>query len=367
MIPALALAMGLIWAAPAHADPAGAAATAAEDLRNAATALDAASGQRDRIAALTATIRAYEDGLGAFRDALRDAALEERAIRARLEAERDRIARLIGALQLAGRDPETTLLLHPAGATGTVRASMLLADTVPALRAEAEALRRELDDLRVLALLREDARDQLQAGLDGAQAARTALAEAIAERRPTPQEDTDSAALLALLNGADTLDAFAASLSSAEPAPGPAAEGDLWPLPVAATLLRSYNDAGPDGIARPGLTLATLPRQLVTAPTGGTVRYAGPFLDDGAVVILEPRDGVLLVLAGLSETYAAAEDVVAPGDPLGLTGGQSPRAQDILIESGRGSGQDRSETLYMELRNGDAPVDPADWFALAQE
>lgn len=38
----------------------------------------------------------------------------------------------------------------------------------------------------------------------------------------------------------------------------------------------------------------------MVAPAGRKVRYAGPFLEYGYVVVLEPRADVLIVLAGLS-------------------------------------------------------------------
>ena len=114
---------------------------------------------------------------------------------------------------------------------------------------------------------------------------------------------------------------------------------------------------------RPGLLLGTVPRAIVTAPWPATIRYAGPLLDLGTVVILEPGDGYLLVLAGLSEVYGTLGTVLAAGDPVGLVGGQSPGAQEILIESAEGSGQARSETLYIELRTREGPIDPTEWFA----
>ncbi|MEZ5674302.1 MAG: hypothetical protein R3D81_03325 [Thalassovita sp.] len=39
------------------------------------------------------------------------------------------------------------------------------------------------------------------------------------------------------------------------------------------------------GIARPGVVLATRPRALVTTPTAATIRYLGPLLDYGNVMI----------------------------------------------------------------------------------
>ena len=56
-------------------------------------------------------------------------------------------------------------------------------------------------------------------------------------------------------------------------------------------------------------------------------------------------------------------DVVDTGAPVGVMGGRTQQTQQILIESASASGQDRSETLYIEVRQGQTPLDPGRWFA----
>jgi murein hydrolase activator len=64
--------------------------------------------------------------------------------------------------------------------------------------------------------------------------------------------------------------------------------------------------------------------------------------------------------------YGEVGEVVAAGAPLGLMGGEA--AEDgILTPSENGSGARETETLYIELRQGSEPVDPAEWFALAEQ
>ena len=82
---------GFTLPAAAQAPAARAAEQAAADLRTAIDALKAAESGKDRIAALTATIRAYETGLAALRDALRGAAVREAEIAASFEARREEI------------------------------------------------------------------------------------------------------------------------------------------------------------------------------------------------------------------------------------------------------------------------------------
>ena len=76
------------------------------------------------------------------------------------------------------------------------------------------------------------------------------------------------------------------------------------------------------GVVRPGWLVATAPRALVTAPRAGTVRYAGPLLDYGNVIILEPENDYLLVLTGLGTLFAERGEVVGTGAALGLMPGE---------------------------------------------
>jgi septal ring factor EnvC (AmiA/AmiB activator) len=356
-------------AAPAGAETvAEMAARASADLQAAVAALEEATGSRDRVAALTATIRAYEEGLAALREALRQAGLREAALTLQFDAKRDRVARLLGVLARMERDPGPLLLLHPGGPLGTVRSGLMVAEVTPALQAEAERLRAELAELADLRALQAAAGQTLSDGLAAAQAARTALSQAISDRTTLPRRFTeDPEVLRGLLESADTLGAFAAGLALSEQETGAirdfaAARGTL-PLPSLGTLLRRPDEADPAGVRRPGLTLATRPRALVTSPWAATIRYRGPLLDYGNVMILEPGGGYLLVLAGLGTVYGEVGEVVAAGAPLGLMGGADPAGPEFLTSATDGAGPRDTETLYIELRQGAEPVDPTGWFA----
>ena len=53
----------------------------------------------------------------------------------------------------------------------------------------------------------------------------------------------------------------------------------------------------------------------------------------------------------------------AYGVPLGLMGGPQAASVEFVAGAADGSGGRGTETLYMELRQGAAPVDPMEWFA----
>jgi septal ring factor EnvC (AmiA/AmiB activator) len=111
-------------------------------------------------------------------------------------------------------------------------------------------------------------------------------------------------------------------------------------------------------VRRPGLIVGTAPLALVTAPADGLVRYAGPFLEYGYVVVLEPDAETMVVLAGLARLQVATGATVRRGDLLGLMGGRPPDVEEYVMlpeaETGAGAG----ETLYIEVRRGKGPVDP---------
>jgi septal ring factor EnvC (AmiA/AmiB activator) len=176
--------------------------------------------------------------------------------------------------------------------------------------------------------------------------------------------------MLALIEAAETLDAVAANLAatgSGAPRAGFEELRGRLPLPVRGRVLRRAGDADAAGVVRPGWVLAAAPRALVTTPAAATIRYAGPLLDYGNVIILEPQNGYLMVIAGLGTVLAREGDILPAGAAVGLMPGPAPQTDEILAEIREGGGQDASETLYIEVREADTPRDPADWFRIGQD
>ncbi len=372
---ALALLLALVLASHAWAasDPAESARLAIEALGEAEAELRAAEKASDRVAALTQTIRAYETGLEAMREGLRRATIREAAIAGVFEAERERLARLVGVLGSMSSAPAPVGLLHPEGPVAAAHAGMVVGEVVPALQSQAEELRAALEEMQVLRQLQQSAVDVLERGLRGAEEARVALSLAISERTALPPRFiADPEQLQALVNSTETLAAFADGLMSIETLPDSVPEGNIdfaarkgtLALPVLGRLLRSYNEADAAGIMRPGIILATRPRALVTLPAPATIRYIGPLLDYGQVAVVEPAEGILMVLAGMGRVYGNLGEVLPEGAPIGLMGGQEADSQAFLIEAQQLGNSGRSETLYIEIREDGSPVDPGAWFAL---
>lgn len=370
MIRAVAVALLLAGPLRAEGDAAAAAAAAADRIETAAALLDSAEAREDRIGALTETVRAFEDGLVAMREGLRQAAIRQAAIEADLDARADEVARLLAVLQTMGRAPAPLLMLHPSGPLGTARSGMILADVTPALQIEVESLRAQLQELAELQAVQAGAADTLQRALDLAQRARADLAAAVANRTDLPRRFTeDPEAIAALIAATETLDAFAGGLGQtvaeeiAVIVPDALDRKGTLALPVPGTVIRRANEADASGVVRPGWIIATRPRVLVTAPVTATLRYRGPLLDYGNVVILEPAPDVLIVLAGLAEVFGEIGQVLPEGAPVALMGGSVPDADAILGDDTGQTGTAQTETLYLEVREGQSPADPASWFA----
>jgi len=369
---ALLLVLALPFGAMAQqvaGDVAKAAAAASADLKASVAALEAASSAKDRVAALTLTIKAYEAGLGALREALRQAQLRETTLTMQFQAKRDQLSQLLGVLGSLDADQGPLLLMHPGGPLGTARSGMMLAAVTPALQAEAEGLRSDLQELTDLRQLQRAAGETLIEGLGAATGARAALSQAISDRTDLPKRFTEEPdALKALLKSADTLDAFADGLAPQDAVvQGFAdAKGGL-PWPVLGTILLRPGETDTKGVSRPGVTIATRSLALVTAPWAATIRYRGPLLDYGNVMILEPGGGYLLILSGLDTVYGEVGDVVGAGQALGLMGGTAASGADILTADGAQGGDSGTETLYVEIRQRAEPVDPLTWFEPNEE
>ncbi|WP_439141453.1 murein hydrolase activator EnvC family protein [Planktotalea sp.] len=374
MLRALLMALTLATPTLAQDNPGATAQAAADRLRAASAQLEQAKSARDRVKALTATIQAFETGLDAMREGLRLAATRESVLTRQLAARDGEVAELLAVLQTISRAPAPVLMAHPDGPSGAVRSGMLVAELTPALTARANALRRDVEEMTLLRTLQETATEELRTALSGVQDARTSLSQAMADRTDLPQKfSADPVRTAILIASTETLDAFAGGLSKITtsealgPLPDISTLKGALPFPVEGRILRRAGEADAAGIERPGILVATRPRALVTTPTTATIRYHGPLLDLGNVVILEPQANLLFILAGLDTLYGEIGQVLPAGFPVGLMGGNSDQIDQIVSQGSDGAGNTRSETLYIDVRENNTSVDPLSWFAANKE
>lgn len=323
---------------------------------------------------------------------------QEEDLRLSLLERRDVLAEVLGALQRMGLNPPPALLVKPQDALSSVRSAILLGAVVPEMRAETELLVADLAERRRVSAAIEAERDNLTATIVRQRAEKQRLdlllAEKEALRRQSEaalaEERKRSGELAAkarsLKDLIDALEKQATAAATAEERARRAEEarrlrtetlaampipdghqlieampfsqmkGEL-PLPVAGHFTRRYGRDDGNGGVMLGDTLATQSGAIVTAPSDGSVLYAGPFRSYGQLLILDAGDGYHVVLAGMSRISVTLGQSVLAGEPV-ATMGEARLASAAAFEAGNAGPE-----LYVEFRKDGKPVDPSPWWS----
>ncbi|MEB2845185.1 murein hydrolase activator EnvC [Endobacterium cereale] len=355
--------------------------------------IDSASRRKE----LEAQILASEEKiaqLGVRQDAIKKSLHDRRAI----------LAEVLAALQRMGRSPPPALLVTPEDALGSVRSAILLGAVVPGMRKQATALVNDLGALASLqkdattektrvsetitASLEEDKRMQLLMAENDKQS-QTGAADLAAEQQRTDELASRAESLSSLIESLENditsirdaaerarLEEERQKQLSAEErekarqlaesgVPDKNRIAPAYPfsslkqkleLPVAGDILRSWDD--PDGTGHParGMTVASGPKAVVTAPADGLVVFAGAFRSYGQMVILNAGDGYHVVMTGMNTVNVRQGKFVFAGEPIALMGEKRvASATALALETDR-------PTLYIEFRKDGSPVDSAPWW-----
>lgn len=373
---AAAVAAALWGTAPgiAAADDFPGIARARAALEQAAGALEAARSGEATLAALGQAVTAHEAALAAYRDALRSMAARESRLRSELQKDSARMEEVVVALQSLARAPRSALLVFPQGPVGAARGAGLMASVSPHLHGRIEDLRGRIEALERLRTGQEVARVEARGALAALQELRADSDEALRRRKndglPKRAELAEQAAAAA--GQARDLDALALALRDAADQGRDAlvtfseARG-LVPPPVEGVMTAGFGEPDPWGRPGRGVTLSAPAWAQVSAPWDGTVRFAGPLIDYGNVVVLEPEEGTLIVLAGLATSDRLVGETVLAGERLGDLGGPVPASGEFLLKATTDRDEIGAEKLYIEVRRAGQPVDPAFWFNLAKQ
>lgn len=279
---------------------------------------------------------------------VREAELSER-----VGANRNRLSRLLGALQLYSRNPPPALFVHPKDAKDAVRAAILIRAVTPELERRAKGYAQEVAETRQL-------RRQMATGSAEVFTAESKVAddraklETMIAEKSRIQSELAGGILAAdreiaqIAGRAETLRKFLGAL----PAPSAAAplSGKLARLraPAPGGPIRRFGERDPAGARSEGLSWRPGAGTQVGAPTGGVVEFAGPLYGWGNVVIVQLVGGYHLVLAGMDNLAVKPGQSVAAGETVGR----------MANSSSMGVGSKPAE-LYLELRKANGPVDPA--------
>lgn len=266
--------------------------------------------------------------------------VRETALTAALGRDRGRLSRLLSALQLFRRHPPPALLVSPRDAKDAVRAAILIRAMTPELERRADAFAAEAREIATL-------RRQAAAASADLFTAESAAAEQRAdiERLITEQAEFESRyAEEALFAGR-----AAGSPGQFVEGFGQGQGGTLTRLawPAEGTITRRFGQPADAGGRAQGVSIRTQKGATVRSPAQGTVEFSGPVTGWGVILILRTAGAYHLVLAGLSEVSAAPGQSVAPGASVGRMG----------------NGGQSGPELYLEVREGGAPVDPMRWLS----
>ncbi len=143
----------------------------------------------------------------------------------------------------------------------------------------------------------------------------------------------------------------------------------LLPMPVSGRILRGFG-AGDGPNAARGLTIATQPRAIVSAPADAWVAYAGPYRSFGQLLILNAGGGYYLVLSGLKRIDVTLGQFVLAGEPVGAMGDTAEAAM-LIGQAANGEDMQRAgadgPALYVEFRKDGSPIDPGPWWAKQED
>jgi murein DD-endopeptidase MepM/ murein hydrolase activator NlpD len=118
---------------------------------------------------------------------------------------------------------------------------------------------------------------------------------------------------------------------------------EYWPLDENGYVTRGQVKAGGRDEAHPGIDIAVSVGSVVRASGGAVVREQGEDPEYGLFVLLEHMDGYQTMYGHLSRILVAANDSVAPGQVIGLSGN---------------TGRSTAPHLHFEIRQRGLSLDP---------
>lgn len=319
---------------------------------------------------------------------------QEQGIRESLAGRREVLAEVLGALQRMGLNPPPAILVTPEDALASVRSAIMLGAVVPSLRKETEALVADLTELSRIAASIEDERERLKEAFSQQLEEKKRLELLVVEKQRLREEhqnalEAETRRAEELVGKAESLKDLIAALEKqaaetekarlaeeerrkrteelaalpvpeanrlAPTVPFSSLRGKLA-LPVTGRFARRFGEKDGLGGVMQGDMVATQSGAIVTAPSDGSVLYAGPFRSYGQLLILNAGDGYHVVVAGMSNISVASGQSVLAGEPIGTIG--EARVADA---SAQAVGKTLPE-LYVEFRKDGKPVNPAPWWA----
>lgn len=370
--------------------------------------------QAQLVREMAAAIRAQEELSGQLVDLARTAASQEKAltrITAKIDKlkkdnaeallalaqKRESLSSLLAGLQRLEQNPPPALVVAPGDVLKALRGAMMFGAVIPEVRAETDALRQALahvEELRDALAAEKGKSEEALAALDKTRADMRGLLD---EKRKLSEAHTadlvrERARAKALTEKAKSLKDLVSELekSKAEEAARMAAEEQARleaetaavaeaerqrlaaqerPLlvfsmargkldyPAQGKILRNFGDDNGLGGSMEGLLLETPQQSQVLSPVDGKIEFAGTFWSYDQVVIIDPGEGYLVLLAGMAEITAHPGQSIRAGEPIGRMGDR-PAAMALAGDLT----QLQAPVLYVEFRKKNRSFDPSPWW-----
>jgi septal ring factor EnvC (AmiA/AmiB activator) len=336
---------------------------------------------------------------------LKDLEGQQAKAKASLHARRGVLAEVLAALQRMGRNPPPALLVSPDDALSSVRSAILLGAVVPGIRGETEKLASDLKSLNDVRTKIASERQTYVGTMASALEEEGRMTRLIAENNTVSNQnraelESEKQRAEELATRATSLEGLISSLerdiSSAREAAAASRAEELkrqnmtpaeleqsrrdadanlpdknriapaYPfsvlkakldLPVAGQVLRLFGEDDGTGHPAQGITVASGPGLVVTAPADGWIMFAGPFRSYGQMVIMNAGENYHIVFSGMDTVTARQGQFVVAGEPIGQMGEKriaSAVAVNIVTDR---------PTLYIEFRKDGKPVDSLPWWS----
>ncbi len=314
---------------------------------------------------------------------------EEITIRAELAEKQDVLSELLAGLQRLEQNPPPALVVEPRDVLSALRGAMMFGSIVPELRGEAEALSKKLARLEKIRGEVETEKLALNDSMVSLKTSQIDLDQFVLQKKQLVFDGVGKLAsekkrTAELASKAKSLKQLVAELTAArlqeeaekskqalalEAEQKRQAEALLKPpmvfsaslghldYPAQGQILKRYGDDDGLGSTLRGMAVATQKSAQITAPVDGKVEFAGPFRSYGQLLILNPGEGYLVLLAGMTEISAEIGQTVRAGEPLG-TMGDGPSSVTLLGDQV----QDARPVLYLEFRKNGEAIDSAPWW-----
>ncbi len=369
-----------------------------------------------KLVALAATARQQEEALEKATTRLEKLKTDNAKAMLALAQKRQALSKLLAGLQRLEQNPPPALVVSPGDVLQALRGAMMFGAVIPDLRHDMDELRAALVDVETIKTALEQEKSHNAAALAALDGTRTEMAAAVGERQ-------QAAALIAeqlsgeqqksevLSEKAKTLKELVASLEqkkkaeaarlkqeaemrakaaeeerakaeaelAAKTAALEAAEAERLKAlarprmvfskakgqldyPVQGNIWRGFGASNGSEGKTAGVFLSAGAKAQVLSPVDGTVEFAGQFHSYDQLVIINPGEGYLVLLAGMHEISTVQGQSIRAGEPVGIMG-EKPAA--MLLASDLTLA--KTPVLYVEFRKRNEPVDPTPWWSAGRK